>query len=129
MDTVAAGFNMSTFFNFLIHTSIIVGCLAMMFFVGIIIFKPSSGIEVSLRIMSAMLGFLTYISAYMFDISIPALMLQAISRDSFMIYLIPIGSGVIISTYLNYLFRRGGDVASRILIVTAVFMIVTFLDV
>jgi|WetSurMetagenome_2_1015567.scaffolds.fasta_scaffold16995_8 hypothetical protein len=135
---------MATFFNFLAHILIIVGCLAMISFTGAIIFAPlnsakyelnDANVEATLRVASAMLGFLIYISATAIDISMPDLILKALSQTnilsginkmiSFAIFvmLIPIGSGIVVSRYII----KGS--ASSVLIITIVFIIVTFSDV
>lgn len=73
---------MGTVFNIITNLLIIVAVLAMIVFIGKLIVRGSGELEVAVRSMAAVAGFLIYVGSAALGISIPELMLSAVSTSS-----------------------------------------------
>lgn len=140
-----------TFFNVLANLIVIVGTLIMVAFIARLIFQRSPLIgggrsqaayrdhrryqeEVVIRIIAALVGFLIYFAANALGLSIPSLMLKAISTTNpgaigLFGAVAPAAAGVIVAWYCLRTLKKSEELAFRLLVLLSTFIIVLFGDV
>jgi uncharacterized protein YjbI with pentapeptide repeats len=124
---------MAIFFNVIANLLIIAGILIMIFFVGRIIFSGSSQLEVAIRSIAAVTGFLIYFGAKAVVLSIPQLMLSAISTTTpaavgFLGIVVPGLAGTIVAWYCLKSIQQHEELAFRLVVLISTFIVVLFGD-
>jgi hypothetical protein len=139
------------FFNVLANLLVILGTLVMVAFIARLIFQRSPFIgggrsqaayrdhrryqvEVVIRIIAALIGFLIYFVSQAVGLSIPSLMLAAISTTnpaSIGIFgvVAPASAGIIVAWYCLRTLKKSEELAFRLLVLLSTFIIVLFGDV
>jgi hypothetical protein len=125
---------MATFFNVLTNVLVVASALAMILFIAKLIFAAGS-MEATIRSMAAVTGFLIYVGAEAVGLSIPSLMLEAITvTNPFSIgavgIVLPGLAGVVVAWFLLYAVNRGTeDKYWRLVVLISTFMVTLFGDV
>jgi len=118
----------------LTHVCIIFGMLAIIYFVQLMIRKETNTLEKVIRTAAAMTGFLIYFGARAIGVTIPDIMMDAITASNpitfgFFAILMPTASGLLVTWYTIKCIKRNEDTASRIVIMLTTFILVMFADV
>lgn len=125
------------FFNLITNVAIVAAVLGMITFVGYLMFiEPKEygySINVTIRIVSVVTGFLIYFGSKAVGISIPELMLSAIATTNTLLIsmvgiLIPGVIGAIVGWYCVRAIQSHFEVAIRVLAIVATFVLVLFGD-
>jgi hypothetical protein len=126
---------MATFFNVLTNALVVASALAMVVFVAKLIFSAGR-MEATIRSMAAVTGFLIYVGAEAVGLSIPSLMLEAITvTNPFSIgvigIILPGFAGAIVAAFLTYAAKReeGEDIYWRLVVLVSTFIVTLFGDV
>jgi|694.fasta_scaffold71133_3 hypothetical protein len=121
-------------YTILTHAFILIGIVAIAFFVYMLITEGLNSLEKVIRTAAAMTGFLTYFGSKAIGLSIPTLMMNSVSVTNpfifgFFAVIAPSLSGVIVAWYAMRCIKSSEDIASRILIMIVVLILVMFSDV
>ncbi len=124
----------TTIFNVLTHVIIVLGMIGMFLFIYYMIREEHLKLEKVIRLLAAVTGFLIYFGARATGMSIPSLMMESIKTASGVGFLlaaivIPGGVGAVVAWYLLRALKKSDDVASRLVIMIAAFILVVFTDV
>jgi|SRR5829696_3997762 len=140
------------FFNLLANLLVILGTLAMVAFIVQLIFKGRSFFgargrseaayrdhgrfqtEVVIRLIAALTGFLIYFGSQAVGLSIPSLMLAALSTTnpvSIGIFgaVAPASAGIVVAWYCLRVIKKSEELGLRLLVLLSTFIIVLFGDV
>ena len=125
---------MTWVFTILANLFILIGMIAIFFFVKEMITEESNKIEKVIRTASAMTGFLTYFGSKAIGLSIPDIMMKAIATTnpfSFGLFalLVPSATGYLVAWYTLRRIKQSDDIASRLVIMFMTFILVMFCDV
>jgi len=151
LNKLLANLQMSTFFNVLANVIVVLVTLVMVAFIARLIFQrgPFIGagrsqaayrdhrryqVEVVIRIVAALTGFLIYFGSTAVGLSIPSLMLQAISTThpaSIGVFggVAPAAAGIIVAWYCLRTLKKSEELGLRLLVLLSTFIIVLFGDV
>jgi hypothetical protein len=124
----------AAFFNVLTNVLIVGAVLAMIVFVAVLMFQGGSGIEIVIRTMSAAVGFLIYVGSQAVGLSIPELMLSALSITSpgsvvVLGILFPGLAGMAVAWFCLQSIQSHRDVGARLVILISTFVVAMFGDV
>ncbi len=122
-------------FNFILHIAIITGLLGLIYisFKLAWFYKMPSDFERGIRIMACVVGFLLYIGSRAVGLSIPELMISAITQGGYInifivTVLLPAGLGVVVTSFIINRLQDSHTIALRIVLMLAVFIIFLLFD-
>lgn len=123
---------MAFIFNLITNVLIVLAMLAMISFIGLLIFSGSS-LQILIRILATVTGFLIYFGAKAVGLSIPSLMLSAISTTTpasigVLGILLPGLAGMIVAWYCLKSIKKSEEVGLRLVILISTFIVVLFGD-
>lgn len=127
--------NLVTFvFNLLTHVIIVFGMFAMFKFIWYMIKEEPVKLEKVIRTISAVTGFLIYFGALATGVSIPDFMMSSVSSNSKWAFgllgiMLPLLVGGGIGWYIVLALKRGEEIAGRVIILIATFILTMFTDV
>lgn len=119
---------MATVFNVLTNVLIVTSVLAMIFFIGRLIFSGRGELEVAVRSMAAVAGFLIYVGSQAVGLSIPSFMLSAIGTASpftvgFLGIVLPGAAGVVVAWFCLMNIRQAEELGSRLVVLLSTFIV------
>lgn len=126
--------SMATIFNVLTNVLIVTSVLVMIFLIGRLIFGGRGELEVAVRSMAAVAGFLIYVGSKAVGLSIPSFMLSAISTTNpftigFLSIVVPGAAGVVVAWFCLMNIRRAEELGSRLVVLLSTFIVALFGDV
>jgi hypothetical protein len=108
--------------------------MAIFGFIGFMVLQIHNTLERILRVVAMMTGFLIYFGARALGISIPDLMMASIRNAGPIVFgainvIVPAATGVLVAWYCVRNIRSDEDIAARVVILLATFVLVIFTDV
>ena len=119
---------MITFFNILTHVLVVVGIISICYFIGYMIYKTEIPLEKGIRIAAFSTGLLIYIGSQALGISIPSLMMAAISTTNPLTMglvgiILPSFIGTFVAWYIVKNINKDENLAARLIILITTFII------
>lgn len=126
---------MVTTLNLLLNAVIVIGLLSLVWvaYKLVTVHGAPQTNEIALRVLSCAMGFLIYVGSRATGLSIPDLMLSAITQGGFFniflkSVLLPAGSGILVSWFCISRMKDSGLIATRMTLILMVFVLFTFVD-
>jgi hypothetical protein len=125
---------MALFFNFITHGIISIGILALVYLIGYSVHKEPKIFEKVILIVSVMIGFLIYFGSKAIGISIPSMMMSAVTTTNpvsigILAIILPSAAGVTVAWYCIHCLNKSSEIAFRIVILIGTFIVTLFGDV